>query len=102
VQSAKDKFSETLRTSAEGGPVDDELHGYSCRVTAAACTQTQARIFSFVCVCVCAVAKRAPCQNSIRGREKSGRDSYSDDIRLMIPVSDSVLPPLNTAHCPLP
>lgn len=53
MPSAKDKFLETLRTSAEGGLVDDELHGYSCRVTAAAaCTQTQARIFSFVCVCV--------------------------------------------------
>jgi hypothetical protein len=83
------KLSARLRI----GLVDDELHGYSCRVTtAAACTHTSADLFFRVCVC--AVAKRAPCQNSIRGREKSGRgDSYSDDIRLMIPVSDSVLPP---------
>jgi hypothetical protein len=40
------------------------------------------------CVRVCAVAKR---QNSIRERKRAAGSSYSDDIRLMIPVSDVIL-----------
>ena len=40
------------------------------------------------CVRVCAVAKR---QNSIREWVRAAGSSYSDDIRLMIPVSDIIL-----------
>lgn len=40
------------------------------------------------CVRVCAVAKR---QNSIREWKRAAGSSYSDDIRLMIPVSDIIL-----------